>query len=230
MAAALGGLDPRQLDPALAGLVDSGDPFGGDLPGMDRPRAEDVLRPRRDDVVTYRVRVNLDDVDPPVWRRLELASDTGLATLHEVLQAAMGWTDSHLHRFAVGAPVFSRGALELLAPFDVSEGNPGTAEADVRLDEVMAEVGDRLHYAYDFGDGWEHTLRLEAVLPRSNDVPTARCTAGGRDGHVRVPPAAGPGGRRRRDADLGRIPAPGRREPAHRGDRPAASLDLQQQA
>ena len=46
--------------------------------------------------------------------------------------------------------------------------------------EVLVEVGDRLAYTYDFGDGWDHTIRLEAVLPRADDAPRVRCTAGRR--------------------------------------------------
>jgi pRiA4b ORF-3-like protein len=56
----------------------------------------------------------------------------------------------------------------------------GTTEEQVRLDEVLAEVGDTLAYAYDYGDGWQHLLTLEAVLPRDQGVPKAVCTGGER--------------------------------------------------
>ena len=63
------------------------------------------------------------------------------------IQAGMGWTDSHLHRFSLGG-VFDRNAEQFLCPFDVEEGedDDGTPEQDVRLDECLADPGDVLHY------------------------------------------------------------------------------------
>jgi hypothetical protein len=59
-------------------------------------------------------------------------------------------------------------------PFDVEEGETGVPEEQVRLDEVLVEIGDRLFYTYDFGDDWQHSIRLEAIL-----VPRGFRTASG---------------------------------------------------
>jgi hypothetical protein len=133
-------------------------------------------------VVTYRVRAELRETSPSVWRRLELASNLNLAELHDVLQVAFGWTDSHLHGFAAGPEFHSRAAERYLCPFDEREGEDGIPEVQVRLDEVLAEVGDTLSYAYDYGDNWQHVITLEAVLPREDGAPRAVCTGGERDG------------------------------------------------
>jgi hypothetical protein len=134
------------------------------------------------DVVTYRVRVDLTGTRPPLWRRLELASHMRLDELHDVLQIAFGWTDSHLHRFSAGPSPYDRDTEHYLSPFEVEEGEEGTPEGAVRLDEVLVDVGDTLSYVYDFGDDWQHTLKLEAVLPRDDTAPRAACTAGRRPG------------------------------------------------
>lgn len=78
----------------------------------------------------------------------------------------MGWSDCHLHRFRTGA---DHQSPHFVTEFDLEEGDEGILEDDVRLDLVLAEVGDRLWYDYDFGDGWEHVLKVEKVLP---DPPT----------------------------------------------------------
>jgi hypothetical protein len=133
--------------------------------------------------VTYRVRVDLNETKPPTWRRLELASDLNLAEAHDVLQVAFGWTDSHLHGFAAGPEFYSPDAERFLCPFDVMEGEgEGTPEEQVRLDEVLGEVGHTLAYAYDYGDGWQNLLTVEGVLPREDGAPRAICTGGERDG------------------------------------------------
>jgi Plasmid pRiA4b ORF-3-like protein len=64
----------------------------------------------------------------------------------------------------------------------VDEGNTGIPEEQVRLDEVLADPGDKLYYEYDFGDGWEHVLKLETVSARTAPAPRALCTNGRRDG------------------------------------------------
>lgn len=139
-------------------------------------------RPRRSEVVTYRVRIDLKDTQPPVWRRLELASDMFLDDVHQVIQAVFGWTDSHLHIFSSGSSAYSPGSEYYLCPYEVSEGKVGIPEQEVRLDEVLVDVKDKIYYMYDFGDGWKYLIRLEAVLPRDSSVPQAICTAGRRAG------------------------------------------------
>ncbi|GAB2867985.1 plasmid pRiA4b ORF-3 family protein [Nocardioides pacificus] len=121
----------------------------------------------------FRVRLDLRDAKPPVWRRLELPGDLTLPRLHDVIQAAMGWANSHLHRFRTGS---DHRSPYFVTTFDLEEGEDGTLEDDVRLDQLVAEKGNQLWYEYDFGDGWDHKLVVEEVL----DEPpaTARCTAG----------------------------------------------------
>lgn len=127
------------------------------------------------DPVSLTVRVDLDATEPPVWRRLTLPGSLDLGTLHGVLQSAMGWTNDHLHQFGVAGPR-SGEPLLFLTPYDVQQGRAGLAETAVRLDQVLRKPGDTLSYLYDFGDGWEHTLRLEAVRPL--EEPTGAETDG----------------------------------------------------
>jgi len=92
-------------------------------------------RPRRSELVGYRVRVDLLHTRPAVWRRLELASDLMLSEVHAVLQAAFGWEDYHLHRFALGPSVWDRASELYLCPFDVDQGEEEGLDArEVRLD------------------------------------------------------------------------------------------------
>ena len=134
---------------------------------------EPVVRPAPSEVRGFRVRLDLRHTRPPVWRRLELSGDLTLPRLHEVIQAAMGWTDSHLHRFRTGS---DHRSAHFVTSFDVEEGEDGVLEDDVRLDQLVSVEGERLWYEYDFGDGWDHVLTVEKVL----DGPAAqvRCTGG----------------------------------------------------
>ena len=145
----------------------------------------DLRRPPLDDVRTFRLRIDLDGAEPPIWRRLDVRSDLTLDVVHQVIQAAFEWSDSHLHRFALGGHPFDRGAQFFLCPFDVEEAeDDGLPAAEVRLDETMQDPGDVLSYVYDYGDGWELTLRLEQVLP----APDVATPASAVDGSRAAPP------------------------------------------
>ena len=138
-------------------------------------------RPRRGDEVTLRVRVDIAHASPPIWRRLELSSSLFLDEVHQVLQVAFGWSDSHLHRFALGSSVWDGASEKFLCAFDVAEGeDEGVPASEVRLDEVLTEVHDELLYVYDYGDDWELRIRLESVVDRGLDDEPALCTGGRR--------------------------------------------------
>lgn len=136
-------------------------------------RQEPQLLPVPAETRGFRVRLDLYGAKPPIWRRLELPGDLTLPRVHDVVQATMGWENSHLHRFRTGrdhrSPYFVTG-------FDLDEGEDGLLEDDVRLDQVLAGKGDELWYEYDFGDGWDHRLVVEEVLASPPEV--VRCTAG----------------------------------------------------
>ena len=117
-----------------------------------------------------------------MWRRLDLASGLFPDEVHEILQVAFGWTDSHLHQFGSGPRYYDPETEYYLCPYQVEEGEPGVPEEEVRLDEVIADPGDTLCYLYDFGDNWEHVIGLEAVAPWDDTAPAAVCLDGRRDG------------------------------------------------
>ena len=172
---AMSGIGPGELQDVLRRVL-AGGSVGVDAFWQTTPPSR--RRPRRLDVVTYRVRVDLKGTSPPLWRRLEVASDLFLDDFHDVIQAAFGWTDGHLHRFGCGPQYYSHDTEYYLCPFEVEEGETGVPEDQVRLDEVLVEIGDKLFYTYDFGDDWQHNIRLEAVVCREDPAPRAVCTAG----------------------------------------------------
>ena len=104
-----------------------------------------------------RLKVTLDDVEPKVLRRVEALFSIRLDRLHLTLQAALGWTDSHLYE--------SRAR-------DVGWGVPdpdwGGGPLDARkaaIVDVVEDTGAKtLRYLYDFGDGWEHTIKIERLI------------------------------------------------------------------
>jgi hypothetical protein len=106
-------------------------------------------------VRTFRLKVTLLDVAPPIWRRFEIPADISLEQLHAVLQIVMGWTNSHLHEFEKDGIAYGVSDREF--------GVQRVSEKTTRVDDVLRGQGSRLEYVYDFGDDWRHRVTLERV-------------------------------------------------------------------
>ncbi len=118
----------------------------------------------------YRVKITLQDIRPPIWRRLELDGSTSLHKLHQIIQAAFGWSDSHLHQFVVNGEGYGESVPE--ADFKLRSGRR------CKLAQAAPAVGDTFIYEYDFGDSWLHEIKVEATLKSEAGVSYPRCTDG----------------------------------------------------
>jgi len=147
----------------------------------------------------YQVRITLNDSKPPIWRRVAAPSDITLGELHEVIQIAMGWTDSHLHQFVEyrnpnrptckEIQTLPRKALDELTrtpryfvtkvtPWGAPTEMEGEDEDAVTLAEVCPKVKSKLIYEYDFGDSWEHTIEVQKIVEPEPGTKYPVCLAG----------------------------------------------------
>ena len=103
-----------------------------------------------------RIKVTLKDVKPTVMRCLVVPITLRLDRLHLTLQAAFGWTNSHLFEFHAG-----EGHWGIPDP-DGDFGHQPVDARKVRLYDIVQETGAKtIHYLYDFGDSWDHVIKLE---------------------------------------------------------------------
>lgn len=122
----------------------------------------------------HRLKVTLRQVKPPVWRRIEVPSNMKLSELAAVLEAAMGWLGGHLHSFEGGGVFYE-------LPNEDDFGFRDTVdERKARLGGVLPAVKSKMRWSYDFGDGWEHDVVVEAIEARRGDVAYPVCLAGKR--------------------------------------------------
>jgi len=118
----------------------------------------------------HQLKITLRSVEPPVWRRIVVRSDTNLAELAAILEAAMGWLGGHLHAFEGAEARYAMPAPEW--PDDDLD------ERAVRVRVVLPDVGSKLRWDYDFGDGWEHDVVVENIGPGQSNVDDPICLAG----------------------------------------------------
>jgi DNA-binding Lrp family transcriptional regulator len=125
----------------------------------------------------YRFKIMLQDTDPVIWRRIE-TKDVTLEKLHELIQTAMGWTNSHLHQFEIAGnryidPRFMMGGFDDFGAIDYS---------GIRIGDLVSKHGSkvRMGYEYDFGDGWQHDVVLEKITESEPGATYPRCLDGER--------------------------------------------------
>jgi len=122
----------------------------------------------------YQIKITLERIHPPIWRRIQVPSDTTLQKLHDIIQIVMGWQDYHLHMFTIGDAVYGN-------PADDEFGEMGTLdESRYKLRRLIDRAGQRFSYEYDFGDSWDHTLLVEKILPPEPGVHYPVCLKGQR--------------------------------------------------
>ena len=127
----------------------------------------------------YQIRIALQEIQPSIWRRIQIGEDITLAQLHTILQIVMNWEDYHLHEFTIGRRVYS-----VPDPDDDMYERKVIDERQVRLCEVVPRVSTQFLYLSDFGDSWHHELLLEAIVMPDSKLQYPRCIAGER----RTPP------------------------------------------
>jgi hypothetical protein len=120
----------------------------------------------------HRLKVTIDGIRPPVWRRVLVPSSITLGRLHQVIQEAFGWWDYHLHEFEIDGVRYG-------TDDDEGWGEPPRDEHRAKLGKVAAK-GARFIYLYDFGDGWEHRIEVEDVVPLEPGTTYPRCVTGRR--------------------------------------------------
>ena len=133
--------------------------------------------------VAFQLHVELQEVTPVVWRRILVPTSVRLSMLADVLIAAMGWSNSHLHCFEVADQRYGM-------QFDeYPEGE--IDEKSVTVLQALRNV-KRFEFEYDFGDGWTHEITVEAQLSSSLGLKAAVCL----EGENACPPddCGGPGG------------------------------------
>jgi len=104
------------------------------------------------------LRIELQGIEPLIWRRVSVSAGMSLAGVHRVIQAAMGWLDCHLWNFEVSGRKYG-----MHLPDD-PDWNERIENADTITLEALLHAGERqMQYVYDMGDFWEHSIIFEKV-------------------------------------------------------------------
>ena len=120
----------------------------------------------------YQLKITLRDARPPIWRRVQVPSDITLAKLHKMIQLAMGWHNCHMHEFEVDGQTYGQPMPE----YDLDVLN----EQRIRVNQFATKEKFKFAYLYDMGDGWDHEILVEKILPPEAETRYPVCIKGKR--------------------------------------------------
>ncbi|MDA8172652.1 MAG: plasmid pRiA4b ORF-3 family protein [Nitrospiraceae bacterium] len=127
----------------------------------------------------YQFKIALEGIKPPIWRRIQVPENYTFWDLHVAIQDAMGWTDSHLHNFVIKNPSTGRREEIGIPTDDFMEVKiiPGWKK---KIANYFSNRNDKAEYIYDYGDDWQHSIQLEKIIDRKENIAYPVCTGGAR--------------------------------------------------
>jgi hypothetical protein len=128
----------------------------GAFPQAERKAEKDIDKP----VPNYILHISIAFSDPLIWRRMQVPGKFNLSQLHDIIQQSMGWSDHHVHQFLIGKicyePTIRSNTLREAKRFDENKYKLHILEEDMRF---------MFTYLYSAGEGWEHQIQLEEIVP-----------------------------------------------------------------
>ena len=122
----------------------------------------------------YQIQVALKNFKPKIWRRILVPSNLLLSDFHKIIQTSMGWTNSHLHQFIKDQTYYT----VRMKDDDMWEDMNSVDYKKMKIFDLLSVEKGKIIYEYDFGDGWEHEVILEKILPVDKKLKYPICLAG----------------------------------------------------
>lgn len=121
----------------------------------------------------YQFKIQLNGIEPAIWRSVQLNEESQLLDLHYATQIAMGWYDDHLYQFSKDGSFYGDP--------DALEDDKIIDDAEVDIADIFKNEKDAISYVYDFGDNWEHTITLEKIVDAKKPLEHMLCVGGKRN-------------------------------------------------
>ena len=121
----------------------------------------------------YRLKITLIDLQPSIWRRVEV-EDCTLLKLHKIIQVSMGWDNFYMWLFDIDGERYGDDVIDAGGDIDFASARKA------KLRQFVQAGVKRFRYTYDMGDNWEHVIQVEKVLDADPQVKYPRCVEGSR--------------------------------------------------
>jgi len=122
----------------------------------------------------YQIQVALKGFKPKIWRRILVPSAASLSDFHKIIQTTMGWTNSHWHQFIKDQTFYT----VKMQDDDFWDESNNVDYKKIKIADLLKKEKEKIIYEYDYGDGWEHVVILEKILPIDEKMKYPVCLAG----------------------------------------------------
>ena len=117
----------------------------------------------------YQLKITLNDIEPPIWRRIQIPNTSTFWDLHSYIQDAFGWTNSHMHKFTYTDAFTDNSIIKPIVigiPFEpeFEEEEHVLPGWEYKIKYYIEGETNSIEYTYDLGDNWKHTIELEKIL------------------------------------------------------------------
>ena len=127
----------------------------------------------------YQFKITLRHIRPAIYRIIQVPENYSFWELHVAIQDAMGWKDCHLHEFKI-KDLRKKEIVKIGIPDPDGFGSPVMEGWEINITEYFTSKNKKAAYDYDFGDNWDHKVKLEKMLPKEEGVDYPRCIEGKR--------------------------------------------------
>lgn len=128
----------------------------------------------------YQFKITLKGTKPPIWRRIQVPQNYTFEWLSFAILHSMGWWNEHLHEFRIKNPQTGEKDTIGVPNDDGFEPYEPVEEKEAKIADYFLQPKDKALYTYDFGDGWDHDVVLEKIIPAAPDTTYPKCIAGKR--------------------------------------------------
>lgn len=128
----------------------------------------------------YQFKITLMEIKPPIWRRIQVPESYSFWDLHVAIQDSLGWLDYHLHQFELLNPLTGEQSIIGIPDEDGFDDYKILPGWKCKIKKWFSMENRKAKYTYDFGDNWQHSVKLEKILPRDKDVDYPICIGGKR--------------------------------------------------
>ncbi|HAJ78218.1 MAG TPA: hypothetical protein DCO75_00475 [Fibrobacteres bacterium] len=119
------------------------------------------------------MKISIDGIEPEIWREFIVDSSISLDDFHGIIQVVMGWENCHLYGFYING-------VEYIPAGDDCEQDAEDTKG-VKLNKLKLEKNTKIRYTYDFGDSWEHTIKIVKIYKPEEELLTPVCIDGARN-------------------------------------------------
>ncbi|MBQ6415298.1 MAG: plasmid pRiA4b ORF-3 family protein [Butyrivibrio sp.] len=117
----------------------------------------------------YQLKVTIKKSKPPIWRRCIVPGEISFSQLTHILRKVIGWSGYHLSEYSFNGLKIK--LVENASEDDWMWDYEVLDSSEYLIDDFFS-AAKSFSYVYDFGDWWDHEVKIEKIIEdHENNYP-----------------------------------------------------------